>query len=156
MFTEWPDRAELDKPFVISVLGNLPKGVTVRIPKDLTIHNRRVILRRIKRLSEIKNSRVLFIAASEAHRADDIIDYVNGRPILTVGDTQGLGYKGVIINLFIKEKRVKFEINHGASKRASLQMHSQLFAIGKVVGRDMRHEPATGEENNRKNGDAPK
>ncbi|NIM14623.1 MAG: DUF4154 domain-containing protein, partial [Candidatus Aminicenantes bacterium] len=58
---------------------------------------------------------------------------VGSKPILTVGDTKGFGQKGVIINLYIEKDAVRFEINHEASKKASLQMHSQLFAIGKVV-----------------------
>ena len=50
-----------------------------------------------------------------------------------MGDTHGFGQKGVIINLYIYKNSVKFEINHEASKKASLQMHSQLYAIGRVV-----------------------
>jgi hypothetical protein len=132
-FTQWPEPQDADSPFIISVLGKLPPGEKIRLPPDITIHKRNVVIRRIRRLSEVKDSAVLFIASSETHRIDTILDTVGSKPILTVGDTKGFGQKGVIINLYIEEKAVGFEINHEASKKASLQMHSQLFTTGKVV-----------------------
>lgn len=132
-FTQWPKPQDANSPFIISVLGKLPSGEKIKLLPDITIHKRTVIIRKIRRLSEVKDSAVLFIASSEAHRIDTILDTVGTKPILTVGDTKGFGQKGVIINLYIEKNSVGFEINHEASKKASLQMHSQLFTIGKVV-----------------------
>jgi hypothetical protein len=132
-FTQWPKPQDANSSFIISVLGKLPSGEKIELLPDITIHKRTVIIRRIKRLSEVKDSAVLFIASSEAHRIDTILDTIDSKPILTVGDTKGFGQKGVIINLYIEKNSVRFEINHEASKKASLQMHSQLFTIGKVV-----------------------
>ena len=115
------------------MLGKLPSGEKIQLLPNITIHKRTVVIRRIRRLSEVKDSAVLFIASSEAHRIDTILNTVGSKPILTVGDTKGFGQKGVIINLYIENNAVRFEINHEASKKASLQMHSQLFTIGKVV-----------------------
>jgi hypothetical protein len=138
-FVNWP-LLEPDQPFVISVLGTMPGGGKIYFPEQFDmgekVHD--VKIRYIKRLSEIKNSNVLFITASESHRIDDILDFVQGKPILTVGESKGLGQKGVIINFFLKEKgferaNVGFEINHEASKKASLQLHSRLNNIGKRV-----------------------
>lgn len=134
IFTRWPVLPPPDQPFVISIIGTLPRGEQLYFPGDVTIHQRRVILRPIQRLAQIDKSMVLFITSSEAHRIQDILDYTSGKPILTVGDTSGFAQKGVIINFFIRKgNRVGFEINHEASKRASLKMHSQLFTVGKVV-----------------------
>lgn len=132
-FTQWPEPQDAHSPFIISVLGKLPSGEKIKLLPGLTIHKRKIIIRRVRRLSEVKDSAVLFIAPSEAHRIDTILDTVGSKPILTVGDTKGFGQKGVIINLYIEEDAVGFEINHEASKKASLQMHSQLFTTGKVV-----------------------
>lgn len=132
-FTQWPEPQDANNPFIISVLGKLPSGEKIKLLPDITIHKRTVVIRRIRRLSEVKDSAVLFIASSEAHRIDTILDTVGSKPILTVGDTKGFGQKGVIINLYIEKNAVRFEINHEASKKALLQMHSQLFTIGKVV-----------------------
>ncbi|MCP5052420.1 MAG: YfiR family protein, partial [bacterium] len=91
----------------------------------------------IKHLDEIGGSQVLFIAPSEARRVVDIIAWVNGKAILTIGDTKEFGAKGVIINFFItKQESMGFEINREASQKARLKIPSQLFAIGKLVKTD--------------------
>jgi hypothetical protein len=132
-FTQWPQPANKNKPFTISILGETTPGKEIKIPRGETINKRKIVMRKITHLSEINNSEVLFITSTEASRIDDILDYIGNKPVLTVGDTKGFGQKGVIINLYIHKNSVKFEINHEASKRASLQMHSQLYVIGRVV-----------------------
>jgi hypothetical protein len=137
MFTQWPQTPDPDKPFIISVLGELPPGSAFTFPKNTTIQKRKIVIREIKTLEEIDNSDVLFIASTEEYRLGAILEYVEGKPILTVGDTRGFCQRGVIVNFTInyKKQRPLFEINPGAAKKASLQMNSQLFTIGRVIGR---------------------
>ena len=132
-FTRWPRSPDPKKPFIISILGRTVAGKEIKIPKDKTIDKRKILIRKIKHLQEIDGSDVLFITSSEAYRLDEILDYTGNKPVLTVGDTRGFAQQGVIINFFIYMDTVRFEINYEASKKASLQMHSQLFAIGRVV-----------------------
>ena len=132
-FTQWPQPVDKNKPFTISILGKTSHGEEIKIPPDGNIDKRRIVVRKIRHLSEIGPSEVLFITSDEADRIDAILDYIGDKPVLTVGDTRGFGQKGVIINLYIHQNSVGFEINYEASKKASLQMHSQLFAIGRVV-----------------------
>jgi hypothetical protein len=132
-FTQWPQPANKNKPFIISILGKTTPGKEIKIPWDETIDKRRIVIQKIKHLSEIEGSEVLFITSSEAYRIDAVLDYVGNKPVLTVGDTRGFAQKGVIINLYIHRNSVKFEINYEASKKASLKMHSQLCVIGRVV-----------------------
>jgi hypothetical protein len=131
-YTQWPQPSDKNKPFTISILGKTTQEKEIKIPWR-TIDKRRIVIRKIRHLSEIDDSEVLFITSSEAYRIDAILDYTGNKPVLTVGDTKGFARKGVIINLYIHKNSVRFEINYGASKKASLHMHSQLFAIGQVV-----------------------
>jgi hypothetical protein len=132
-FTQWPHPSDKDKPFTISILGNTTPGKEIKIPWDEMIDKRRIVIRKIRHFSEINDSEVLFITSAEAYRIDAALDYIGNKPVLTMGDTMGFAQKGVIINLYIHKNSVGFEINYEASKKASLQMHSQLFAIGRVV-----------------------
>ncbi|UCH93842.1 MAG: YfiR family protein [Candidatus Aminicenantes bacterium] len=132
-FTHWPTPPDANKPFIISILGRTPPGKEIKMPQDVTIDKRKIVIRKIKNLSEINGSDVLFITTSETYRLDAILDYIGDKPVMTVGDTKGFAQRGIIINFYIQSSRVRFEINYEASKKASLQMHSQLFAIGRVV-----------------------
>jgi hypothetical protein len=131
-YTQWPQSPDKNKPFSISILGKTTPGKEIKIPWE-KIDNRRVIIRKIRNLSEIGGSEVLFIASSEAFRIDSILDYIGNKPVLTVGDTREFGEKGVIINLYIHNDSVGFEINYEASKKAALQINSQLCTIGRLI-----------------------
>ncbi len=131
-YTQWPQNPDKNKPFTISILGKTTPGKEIKVPWE-KIDNRRVIIRKIRNLSEIKDSEVLFIASSEAYRIESILDYIGNKPVLTVGDTRGFGEQGVIINLYIHNDSIGFEINYDASKKAKLQIHSQLYAIGRLI-----------------------
>ncbi|MCP5052237.1 MAG: YfiR family protein, partial [bacterium] len=76
--TEWPARenGNLTSPIVISVLGKLPAGNEIQLSDKKKIGDRKVVLRKIKKLKEIDGSSVLFIASSEADRIREIIDYI--------------------------------------------------------------------------------
>jgi len=132
-YTQWPTPPGPDKPFIISILGKIPGGQEIHIPPANTIAGRKIVTRKIEQPAGIDGSDVLFIASSEANRLEAILDYTAGKPILTVGDTRGFAQRGVMVNYYIQNDRVRFEINYEACKNASLQMHSQLFAIGRVV-----------------------
>jgi len=111
-FTQWPQPADKDKPFTISILGKTTPGKEINIPWDGTIDKRRIVIRKIRHLSEIEDSEVLFITSAEAYRIDAILDYIGNKPVLTMGDTMGFAQKGVIINLYIHKNSVGFEICH--------------------------------------------
>jgi len=131
--TKWPTPPDESKPFIISILGKIPGGAEIKIPPELTMDKRKIRVRKITQLTEINGSSVLFIASSEAPRLADILEYTHGKPILTVGDTRGFAQRGVMINFYIQNDMVRFEINYEAGKDASLQLHFQLSSIGKVV-----------------------
>ncbi|MGE5339855.1 MAG: YfiR family protein [Candidatus Omnitrophota bacterium] len=134
-FTQWPSTFEYpNKPFIISVLGNLPAGEEIFFPKGVTLFHKNILVRKIKEVEEINGSDVLFIASSENNRLETILRYIEGRPILTVGDTRGFGARGVCINLFVTPKQsIGYEINPEAYKRSFLKPNSYLFTYGTVV-----------------------
>jgi hypothetical protein len=132
-FTRWSRPLKPNTPFIISVLGQTSPGSEIKIPRDKRIQNKKIIIKKIKEPADIGGSHVLFIAASEAYRLDNILSYIKDKDILTIGDTKGFAQKGVIINFYVEKERVKFEINRRAAKESPVKLHSQLFAIARVV-----------------------
>ncbi len=132
-FTRWPQPHNPAKPFIISILGRLPGGARISLPEQADIYKRKIIIRKIRKPVEIESSDVLFIASTEAYRLNTILNYCEGKPILTFSDTKGFGLRGVIINFFIEDESVSFEINHNAAKTASVEINSQLYNIATVI-----------------------
>lgn len=133
-YAQWPQSQELrenpHRDIVIGVLGTLPEEREIIIPRDIPIEKRYVLVIKIKELDEISKCDVLFIAATESYRLRDIMIHVGDKPILTVADTTGFCKKGVILGLFIKEKKIRFEFNPGAAKKARIEMDSFFYLKG--------------------------
>ncbi|HOJ42604.1 MAG TPA: YfiR family protein [Syntrophorhabdaceae bacterium] len=89
--------------------------------------------KRLKDLSAVDGCDMLFVCASERYRITQIINKVKDMPILTIGDTEGFGEKGVMINLYIEDDKVRFEINLDAAKDAGLFISSQLLKLGRII-----------------------
>jgi hypothetical protein len=80
---------------------------------------------------------VVYVAASAASATVDIVRGLEGRAVLTVGDAPGLAQQGLIVNFFLQEERVRFEINPVAAQRAGVKISSQLLSLARIV-RDER------------------
>jgi hypothetical protein len=63
-----------------------------------------------------------------------ILRETEGRPVLTIGDTDGFAQAGVILNLYTFDQRVRIEANTTAAARAGLRLSSQLLRLARIVG----------------------
>jgi len=97
------------------------------------IKNKRVIIKNIHNFNEIQGSHILFIAESEKKSIDQIIAITKQQPILTIGETKGFAEKGVLINFFEKDNKLRFEINETAVLKSPLQMSFYLLNSAKIV-----------------------
>ena len=77
---------------------------------------------------------MLFISPSEKESLPNILSKLQGKSILTVSETAGefreFAQRGGMINLFLDQKRVRFEINPEAAKKSGLMISSKLGALG--------------------------
>jgi hypothetical protein len=53
---------------------------------------------------------------------------------LTIGDTEGFTQRGVMVNFYMENNRVFFEINPNAAMRAGLKISSALLRIAGIAG----------------------
>ena len=135
-FVEWPSKAfpEAGSHLVIGVLGEDPFGAcldeTVRGEK---VNNRPLAVQRYRRVEEIGNCHVLFIAGSEADRLEQILTSLKGRNLLTVGDVEGFANRGVMIRFATEKNKTRLKINLEAAKAANLTISSKLLKPAEIV-----------------------
>jgi hypothetical protein len=135
-FIDWPDEAFAgpDAPFVLCVIGDNPFGDFLeRMARDRKIKDRTVRLVPHARLADVDTCQLLFIAASESARIAGILARTQGKPILTVGDTPGFAQMGVVINFFLEQDVVHFEINLDEARRTGLTFSTKLLKLARVV-----------------------
>ncbi len=132
-FAEWPESDNSGQPFVICVLGNLPSGGEIAIPEDRKIQNRDVVVRKISNIEEIDAAEAVFICSGEESRLNSILSFLQNKPILSFGDSDGFAEKGVIFNFYIHEGTVQLEINHDSALNSLVKLHSSLFTLGRII-----------------------
>lgn len=135
-FVEWPADVfrDPDKPIVLGILGSDPFGETLdRIVGVRQVQGRRLMIKRLKTLGEIKGCHILFVSTSEDDQVAAIMRAVNGSPVLTVSDMQHFTDRGGAIDLYLEQRKVRFNVNLRATDRARLRLSSQLLKIAAAV-----------------------
>ena len=136
-YVEWPS-GRLPAPgeaFVVTVLGEDPFGPALDATiRDRTIHDRRLLVRRVARIEDVGDSQILFISRSEADDLPRILRRLEAAPILTVGETAQFAERGGMIRFRRDGERIGFDINVASTERAGLRVSSQLLKLARIVG----------------------
>jgi hypothetical protein len=136
-FVEWPSDSsfiEDNTHFYITVIGENPFGNRLdEMYLNQLICDKPVVIRYIEKIEEIHPSHILFISSSECDHIDKILQYTKYKPVLTIGDTKGYGYKGVLINFYLLDNKIKFEINESAVKMSNLYISYRLLSSAKII-----------------------
>jgi hypothetical protein len=129
-FTDWPTNAFTDarSPLRIGVLGQDPFGNALdNIIKNKTVRGRPVEIIRSRQWDDLKSCQVLFISRSEA--LPELMSWLEGRKVLTVGESNDFLQKHGMIRFVIVDNKVRFEINNDAVEQAGLTLSSEVLRL---------------------------
>lgn len=128
-FIEWPP-APNGTPWVIGVLGHDPFGEMLdQTVRGKIVSGRPVEVRRYSRLDDVKGCNILFIGRATFERIG-----IPAQPgLLTVGEAPGFLKSGGIVNFYIEDDRVRFEIQPSVAHSAGLRVSSQLLKLGRAL-----------------------
>lgn len=136
-FTEWPPSAfqRETSPLIIGVFGRDPFGRSLeQIVQGESVNGREIAIVRIEHVNDIKRCHVLFIPRTEQGQVDSILSALHNANVLTVSEVDGFTDRGGAISFFVREKKLRFEINPNVVKKADLRVSSRLLRLAKVVG----------------------
>jgi YfiR/HmsC-like len=134
----------------IGIIGKAPFGEAFEPLKNKKIKNRAVTVKWFKGMAElaetdghrpqqhpqieaIRRCHLLFICSSEKAHIDTILNPIRTLGMLTIADMPGFLEAGGMINFVIEDKKVRFEINSAAAKRAQLQIRAKLLRLARRV-----------------------
>jgi hypothetical protein len=140
-FVTWPSNAftNADAPFTIGVLGEDPFGAALdRTVQGETVDHHKIMIQRARRIEDCKDCQMIFVSRSEEKNLPVILAKLDSGPVLTVSEMRDFARQGGIINFYLEEKKVRFEINPAVAQRDKLKISAQLLSLGKIV------EPAKG------------
>lgn len=129
-FVEWP---WLPEAFALCVVGDSPiTSHLEKIARRQRIKGKPVRVVRAPPES-IVGCQVVMIAGDDRKRLRKVIGRTDGRPILSIAEAEGAAAAGAIINFYMEDARIRFEVNLGAAKRSRLTLRSKLLSLARIV-----------------------
>lgn len=134
-FVEWPSTQAppISAPLRLCVLGGSPFGTALDTIRGKPVNERRLEVSLLDMNADTRECDILFIAAPAEKHLERITALSRGSGMLTIGDTKGFAQRGAIINFFVENGRIRFEINPEASRRAGLRISSQLLKLARII-----------------------
>ncbi|MFC3069371.1 YfiR family protein [Phenylobacterium soli] len=132
-FVDWPQTRRGQTSVQLCVLGSDPFGPALDAFDGRPVGQGVLKIRRVTRTEETGLCNMLFIPGSEATRLPGVLAALHGRPVLTVSETPGAAERGAVLNLFLEQSRVRFEINIDAAQRSGLTISSQLLKLARIT-----------------------
>jgi len=129
---EWPENEQTS--FTVCVLNDESFAQALEVIYQIkTFKNRQVTILNIDKKEDIKECQLLFIGKDTAH-IDEILVYIDGKPILTVSDDKENIPENVMITMVLDQSRFKYIINNKAAQNANMKIsHLLLRSAQKVV-----------------------
>lgn len=139
-FVQWPEEAfkKSTDPFIIGIFGNDPFGeILQQTIQNKTLQNRPIIIINILNIEDASTCHILFICKTNKFNLTQVIQSLNNKPVLTIGDNiEEFCQTGGIINFTGQHSQKRFEINNKASARVSLIISSKLLVLSRIVTED--------------------
>jgi hypothetical protein len=133
-YLQWPEKVDPGE-FTIVVFGE--SGIIAplqEIARKKSVGSSPIVVRQCSEIGQIGRPRILFIARSAAPGIARVLELTRGTDILTVGEEEGLGARGVAVNFVNRDGTVKFEMCEKTLKEAGIQVSSQLLKLAILVG----------------------
>lgn len=142
-FVEWPaQRGGSRGQLMFVILGEDElAGTIAALLSTKSIRGRQVFVRCVRRLADVKDAQVLFVAASEQKRIPEALLAVQGLSVLTVADVSGFAAMGGMVEFVQQGDKVRLEINPTSAERARLKISAKLLALAKIVAHSEQAGP---------------
>ena len=134
-YSNWPPQSFSDPaaPIVLGIFGDDPFGPALdRLVHGRVINDRKITVRRSRRVADLRGAHVVFINASENDRAAAICGSLSESGVLCVGDSEGTA-AFTAINFSLENGRVVFSVNLAAVKKSNIAISSKLLHLAKSV-----------------------
>jgi hypothetical protein len=135
-YVEWfaDASAETNGPIIIACLGENKVSEALRkVIQSRPPTGRPIVAKVIATEAESAGCHILFVSDAERRRLPAILEKLRGANVLTVGESDDFLAKGGIINLALRDRKVRVEVNLDAARSANLKISSKLLGVADVV-----------------------
>lgn len=134
-FVEWPAEsfASSDAPMVIGVLGEDPFGEYLdEVIEGESIKGHPLQIRRFNTAEDIDKCHILFVRAEGIGQLRTVLQELEPRAMLTVGDNPAFIRAGGMIRFFSEDSKIRLQINPEAARSSGLTISSKLLRLADI------------------------
>lgn len=135
LFIEWPkDKDNIkNNDFVIGIYGTNNFKEFIKDLEYRVINNKPVKVIEVTSYSKIKDLDILFISHGSKKQITDLITICQKNKVLSISDRMGMIEKGIMINFFIENNNIRFELNKTILDNQHFKVSSRLWRMGKII-----------------------
>lgn len=132
-FVHWPEEVLQGEEIVLCVLGKDPFGsVLDKAVLGKTAQGRKIALRRLRHLPDVKGCHLLFLGHSERKRLPAATESLRSSHILIVSEAKRFGEPHGMVKLVVDRRKVRIEIDVSAARAAGLRISSSLLQLAVI------------------------
>lgn len=133
---EWPS-AGSTAAIGLTVIGDPGLAEALRAASSgQRVAGRALVVAQVPTLAQLPVAppSVVVLAASQRSSAQALSRTLEQKPVLTIGEGEGMGRAGLVIGVYVDGDRIRFDANTGAASRAGLSLSSHLLRLARIVG----------------------
>jgi hypothetical protein len=133
-YVEWPE-AQSKGDFLLAVIGDSPINKELELlAATKKIKGRNIILKKCISPEEAMGAHLIYISSSKSSAAKTLKELNKDKPVLIVGEREGLAKKGASLSFVtLEDDELKFDINKKELEQHQLKISSSLTSLGIVV-----------------------
>ena len=130
-FIEWPAGAfaQPRDPLLLCTIGTEPFGAALASIDGKIVRDRPLEIKRLGGSDDPNACHMVFLTMSDKGRMTQVLQSLQRLPVLTISDTEGFLQVGGMINFFMAQNKIQFEINNETAQRVGLTISSQLLKL---------------------------
>ncbi|MBI4947740.1 MAG: YfiR family protein [Bacteroidetes bacterium] len=132
-YIEWPDKSG---DFVIGVVGDSKvKTELMVLAEKKKVGGRNIVVKTISNIDDAMLCNMIYVPSEKTSTLRTLLEKIKGKPILVVGEREGLARKGAGISFVVDDDdALKFDINKSVLDSHSLKIANLLMQLGILVG----------------------
>jgi hypothetical protein len=130
-FTSWPTGAFVDAQSKLSlcVPEQYPGAGRLLELEGKKAAERILTVRTFSQSDALEGCHIVYLVGLERRPIQRALVAVGARPVLTIGEMNGFGDMGGVINLVVIDGKLRFKINRQLAERVGLRLSSQLLKL---------------------------
>lgn len=131
-FIKWPN--DISENFVIGIYGDSPfGGVESKFYEGIFAKGKPIKVIKTYNLNALKDANIIYVCNSKFGEIPLIKDWSANKNALIVANKTNAASKGVMINFYEIDDKMRFEINYDVLQNANFKISSKLLKLARIV-----------------------